>query len=218
MGWMSRCSAFVRHLLTLVLTPAPCILSRKGQLSDEPCIQLTYGGLLKDRTACLWIFFFCKERCNKFCRNDPGNFLTGTNKIMWLNELRRDGERERNDPRVLLAWLHLFVGSKLESPWEIKLDRVRESQICSILIKFLVCQGRGCPPQHPSPRWLRCNCICSLIWADWVKADCIGLVITTVGSWAAEGLWKHRRTDSTHSALPSSAHLRSKPHQLARIC
>ncbi len=99
---MSRCSAFVRHLLTLVLTPASCILSRKGQQSDEPCIQLTYGGLINDQTACLGLFF-CKERCNKFCRNDHGNFLTGTNKIMWLNEFGRDGEREKNDPRVLLA-------------------------------------------------------------------------------------------------------------------
>lgn len=54
---MSRCSAFVRHLLTLVLTLARCILSRKGQQSDEPCIQLTYGGLLKDQTACLGLFF-----------------------------------------------------------------------------------------------------------------------------------------------------------------
>lgn len=216
---MSKCSVFVTHLLTWVLTPGQCILCRKGQRYAEPWIQLTYGGLPNDRRADLelfssFLFFFQKERSNKTCGNDPGNFLTETNKIIWLNE-----EEEKEMTQGLEFCLpDLFVGSKLESPWEIKLDRVRESQICSILIKFLVCQGQGYPPQHPPPHWLRCNCICSLIWADWVKADCIGLVITTVGSWAAEGLWKQHCTDPTHSALPSSAHFRSKPHRLVIMC
>lgn len=83
---MSKCSAFVTHLLTLVLTPGQCTMCRKGQRFDEPCIQLTHGGLPNDRRADLelfsFLFFSQKERSNKTRGNDPSNFLTETNKIM----------------------------------------------------------------------------------------------------------------------------------------